>query len=200
MHVRLIIDEIQSPISPKCGNSSVSQTPDLPALRQRVLDHVYAEGYRPSKPKEIHRALKLADDDYRFLRKVIKRMVIDGEVAFASNHLVVAIPAKSPAPLRPRKSKSDATEQPPENLASEVGDDDASTDAEVTTPYGRVGATNQKASDRVRRRWPVRQTGLGQVSTSCCGLWVRTTICRQRAAVHRRHFCSERCDRHGHGR
>ncbi len=144
MHVRLIIDEIQSPISPKCGNSSVSQTPDLPALRQRVLDHVYAEGYRPSKPKEIHRALKLADDDYRFLRKVIKRMVIDGEVAFASNHLVVAIPAKSPAPLRPRKSKSDATEQPPENLASEVGDDDASTDAEVTTPYGRVGATKSK--------------------------------------------------------
>lgn len=62
-----------------------------PELRQRVLDLVYSPHYRPSKPKGIHRALDLPDEEYRELRKLLKRMVIDGELAYGSNHLVIAL-------------------------------------------------------------------------------------------------------------
>ncbi len=65
-------------------------------LRQRILDLVYSPQYRPTKPKDLHRALKLSEDDYRPLRKLIKRMVIDREIAFASNHMVVPIATPTP--------------------------------------------------------------------------------------------------------
>lgn len=82
----------------------MSDRTEAAELRQRILDFVYNPQYRPSKPKEIHRALDLSDDDYRVLRKLIKRMVIDGELAFASNHLVIA-PVQNAAP-RPRRGKN----------------------------------------------------------------------------------------------
>ncbi|MCC6511599.1 MAG: VacB/RNase II family 3'-5' exoribonuclease [Pirellulaceae bacterium] len=69
----------------------MSDSPEAPSLRQRILDLVYSPGYRPSKPKDFQRILKVSDDEYRGLRRIIKRMVIDGEIAFASNHMVIAI-------------------------------------------------------------------------------------------------------------
>ena len=41
------------------------------------------------KPKGIHHALGLDLDEYPAVRKAVKRLVIDGKLAYASNHLVV---------------------------------------------------------------------------------------------------------------
>ena len=59
------------------------------SLTQRILDYVYHPNYQPLKPKGIHAALGLATDDYPLVRKTIKRMVVDGHLAYAGNHLVL---------------------------------------------------------------------------------------------------------------
>lgn len=83
----------------------MTESSEVPQLRQRVLDLVYSPQYRPTKPKDIHRALKLSEDDYRPLRRLIKRMVLDREIAFASNHMVVPIPTTTTKPIAKPKSK-----------------------------------------------------------------------------------------------
>ena len=92
-----------------------------PELRQRVLDHVYHPEFRPSKPREIHRALALPDDDYRGLRKLIKRMVIDGELAYGSNHLVLPLEVK-PRNVRSTRSVEGDEEAAPRSRSSGGGE------------------------------------------------------------------------------
>ncbi len=87
------------------GISPVSDTSEVSQLRQRILDLVYDPQYRPTKPKDIHRLLKLSEDDYRPLRKLIKRMVIDREIAFASNHMVVPIVSATKTPAKPKAKR-----------------------------------------------------------------------------------------------
>ena len=59
-----------------------------PALAQQILDFVYHPQYQPAKPKGIHRALGLPPDDYPLVRKTVKRLVNEGKLAYATNHLV----------------------------------------------------------------------------------------------------------------
>ncbi len=79
-------------------------------IEKRVLELVYRDEYRPSKPKKIHRLLDLVPEDYPVLRRAIKRMVLQGKLAFATNHLVVrtdrlianaAVPKKKPEKATP---------------------------------------------------------------------------------------------------
>ncbi len=60
-----------------------------PALAQQILDYVYHPQYQPVKPKGIHRALGLPPDDYPLIRKAVKRLVLEGKLAYATNHLVL---------------------------------------------------------------------------------------------------------------
>ncbi len=68
---------------------SDSQPKIDPVLVQQVLDYVYHPQYQPVKPKGIHRALALPPDDYQQVRKVVKRLVLEGKLIYASNHLVL---------------------------------------------------------------------------------------------------------------
>ncbi len=61
-----------------------------PALAQQILDFVYHPQYQPVKPKGIHRALGLPPEDYPLVRKAVKRLVLDGKLAYATNHLVLS--------------------------------------------------------------------------------------------------------------
>ncbi|MFO1065460.1 MAG: ribonuclease R [Pirellulales bacterium] len=70
------------------NNSTQDGSLDSSALQQKILDFVYHPQYRPIKPKEIHRALELDDEAYAQVRKLIKRMVLRGELSYGSNHLV----------------------------------------------------------------------------------------------------------------
>lgn len=72
-------------------DKSVNDTNESPPsdLNQKILDYVYHPNYQPLKPKGIHSALGMAPEDYPLVRKAIKRMVLDGTLAYASNHLVL---------------------------------------------------------------------------------------------------------------
>lgn len=59
------------------------------ALQQRVLDHVNDENYKPVKPRVIAKQLKLSDDQLRDLKRVIKRLVKRGQLAYGPKHLVL---------------------------------------------------------------------------------------------------------------
>ncbi len=58
-------------------------------LNRRILDFVYHPHYQPLKPKGIFAALKLEPDQYPEVRSAIKRLVANGQLAFARNHLVL---------------------------------------------------------------------------------------------------------------
>ncbi|MEZ6136100.1 MAG: VacB/RNase II family 3'-5' exoribonuclease [Pirellulaceae bacterium] len=66
-----------------------SNEPNPGLLKQQILDYVFHPNYQPLKPKGIHSALGLPPDEYPVVRKTIKRMVLDGELAYAGNHLVL---------------------------------------------------------------------------------------------------------------
>ncbi|RMF39400.1 MAG: ribonuclease R [Planctomycetota bacterium] len=63
--------------------------PNPAELERQILDYVYHPNYVPQKPKGIHRGLKLPPDLYPAIRKAIKRLVQKGQLAYASNHLVI---------------------------------------------------------------------------------------------------------------
>ena len=88
-------------------------------LEARVLQLVFGDGYRASKPKRIHKLLGLNEEDYGLLRRTIKRMVQQGKLAFASNHLI----------LRPDKLQTDAS--PPPRLDNAVMTNKPSSKAKV---------------------------------------------------------------------
>ncbi len=113
-NVTLIIDEIQPLSLNHDGISPVTEPSEVPTLRQRVLDLVNNPQYRPTKPKDIHRILKLSEDDYRPLRKLIKRMVLDREIAFASNHMVVPVVINAVKPAKTKSKRSFTRPAPPE--------------------------------------------------------------------------------------
>ncbi len=80
-------------------------------LEARIIQLVYSDTYRAAKPKRIHKLLSLKEEDYGLLRRAIKKMVQQGKLAFASNHLVLrpdrldtsvgASPPKSEKPEKP---------------------------------------------------------------------------------------------------
>ncbi len=60
-----------------------------PILEKRLLEIVYSDDYRPSKPKKLLRLLERPADEYPILRRTIKRMVLEGKLAYSTNHLIV---------------------------------------------------------------------------------------------------------------
>ncbi len=58
-------------------------------LEERVMEYVYRDGYQPVKPKVIARKIGLSTtEERRELKKVIKRLVKRGKLAYGASHLV----------------------------------------------------------------------------------------------------------------
>lgn len=60
-----------------------------PQLRKQILDLVYHPQYHPLKPKAIHKALELPLENYSKVRMAIKRLVLEGQLVYGGNHLVL---------------------------------------------------------------------------------------------------------------
>ncbi len=63
------------------------------ALANRVLRLVSSPDYHPSKAKQIAVLLDLDPEDHRELKRVIKALVHQGQLAYGSNHLVLPMAA-----------------------------------------------------------------------------------------------------------
>ena len=59
-------------------------------LADRVMRLVVSPDYRPVKPKAIAGLLNLDGDGYREVRRVVKQLVKEGRLLYASNHLVMS--------------------------------------------------------------------------------------------------------------
>ncbi len=60
-------------------------------LADRIMRLVVSPEYRPCKPKQIATDLKLNDDGYREVRRVVKQLVNEGRLVYGSNHLVFSV-------------------------------------------------------------------------------------------------------------
>ena len=60
-------------------------------LEESILQLVNSPGYRPIKPRVIAQQLKLPKDRAADVRKAVKHLVRDGQVAYSSNHLVTSV-------------------------------------------------------------------------------------------------------------
>ena len=59
-------------------------------LEQRVLRHVLSKDYKPAKPRDIGKTLGLDREASKEVRKVVKRLIREGKVAYGPNHIVLA--------------------------------------------------------------------------------------------------------------
>lgn len=66
-------------------------------LRAAILRHVNDPNYRAVKPKVIAKKLGLEGDDAQRVKKVVKRLVKEGKLAFGSSHLVCSIAPGHPS-------------------------------------------------------------------------------------------------------
>ena len=62
-------------------------------LQQRVVAHVQATDYRPVKPRVILKQLGLHADPRADLKRVLKRLVKQGQIAYGPEHLVLPVQA-----------------------------------------------------------------------------------------------------------
>ena len=57
-------------------------------LKEALLEHLGQKNYRPVKPRKIAKALGLNEDQARNLKKLVKRLVINGEIAYGDAHTI----------------------------------------------------------------------------------------------------------------
>ncbi|MBM3964642.1 MAG: RNB domain-containing ribonuclease, partial [Planctomycetes bacterium] len=75
------------------------------SLSDRILALVYAAEYRPSKPRMILKQLKLPDEDYRELRRTIRKLVQEGRLLFGANHIINKLGTPAAVPTKKQKQK-----------------------------------------------------------------------------------------------
>lgn len=77
-------------------------------LERRLLEHVGRDEYQPVKPRVIAKKFGLDDDGKIQLRRILKRLVREGKIAYGANHLVRRAEAVKPAdqPLTGRFRKA----------------------------------------------------------------------------------------------
>ena len=80
---------------------------DADFVRREILRIVSLPYYRPQKPKKFLPLLNLAPEDGKSLRKLVKEMILRGEIAYGKNHFLLPIdkPAKVETPQKSEFAK-----------------------------------------------------------------------------------------------
>ncbi|MFN7843556.1 MAG: ribonuclease R family protein [Pirellula sp.] len=136
-------------------------------IAEQLLRIVYAEGYRPMKPKGLHKTLKLPEEAYRELRRAIKKLVREGRVVFGSNHLVLkpsTLTPQNPTPVVEKKAPVPAVEKSKTRIVDsesilEFDDDENDNQEAETNESGAETRGRSKELIGVFRVAPTRQFG-----------------------------------------
>jgi ribonuclease R len=59
-------------------------------LADQIVRLVHAPDYRPVKPRQIAAQIDATDDQYREVRRTIKALVLEGQLSYGGNHLVMS--------------------------------------------------------------------------------------------------------------
>lgn len=89
-------------------------------IRRAVLTYTRQPGYKPTKPRVIGERLGLEGDDLLAVRKVIKKLVKEGELEFGPGHLVMAV---GEGAIREAAVVPGGQVLPPKNTSKKHGDD-----------------------------------------------------------------------------
>jgi len=82
-----------------------------PELQSAIVDLVNRPDYQPVKPRVIAKRLGLPKEEVADVRRMVKRLVKQGLVSYASNHIVRPVQPSPPAPL-PKGEGSFSTSPP----------------------------------------------------------------------------------------
>jgi ribonuclease R len=86
---------------------------NTPSLSDRILALVHSSEFRPAKPRSIHRQLKLTEEEYRDLRRAIKKLVREGRLVFGANHIIskpeIVVPVSRPPLPKIRRPRFEAS-------------------------------------------------------------------------------------------
>ena len=77
-------------------------------LEREILDFVGAPGYRPVKPRVIAKHLHISEDDRPDFKRVLKRLVKSGRLAYGSSHLILPVATLLQAQRKPQEAEGDA--------------------------------------------------------------------------------------------
>ncbi len=131
----------------------------MPDLRERILLHVNGPNYQPVKPAVIAKKLGLTGDEAQEVKKFIKRLVKEKQIAYGPSHLVFAA-GKSPAQKAAAKKAADkaaAKAAFQAALTKSTGDDEVFV-SPIHTRNSNRKRTYQKTEGRARSPAGKRQT------------------------------------------
>ncbi len=60
-------------------------------LEQKILEFVNAANYRPVKPRVIAKQLHLSEDAHQDFKRLLKRLIKSGQLAYGSSHLILPV-------------------------------------------------------------------------------------------------------------
>lgn len=79
------------------ADEQASPGPSGPELEQKIVDYVNRPNYHPVKPRVIAKKLGLTQDQPSDFKRVVKRLIRQGRIAYAANHLICPVaPPTSP--------------------------------------------------------------------------------------------------------
>lgn len=134
-------------------------------IAQQILKYVFAPEYRPSKPKAIHKALRLEEEAYPDLRRAIKRLVRAGQIQFGANHLVFR-PSRPASPVpdqelreSPEHERRPFSESEPTGLSESFVASDSIDTPEANRPQRKKRLSVSEDTVGIFRIAPNRQFG-----------------------------------------
>ncbi len=122
-----------------------------PELEKMILRHVARKNYRPVKPKKIAQQLQLSKEATKIIRKLVKRMVHNGRLAFGPDHTVLPASANNGLSASELGSKHLASPDPTHSLSIEPNPIDASSapqDSHALSPDTPKRKKNKKDGKR----------------------------------------------------
>ena len=118
----------------------------MPDLESRILDHVNQPNYQPVKPRVIAKKLGIAADNLADFKRVLKRLVKQGRLAYGASHLVLPVAVGHAA----RANESPNTNSESSNLKSDISNLKSETTRRDSQPTAASAARQSPASPAPR--------------------------------------------------
>jgi ribonuclease R len=87
-------------------------------LEQQILDYVGASGYRPVKPRVIAKHLHISEDGRQDFKRLLKRMIKAGRIAYGDSHLILPSTVKTTAAKPAQSDDGVAADDPSESSST----------------------------------------------------------------------------------
>jgi len=123
-------------------------------LEEQLLNYVNQPGYRPLKPRAIARQMGLSEQKTEDLKKVVKRLIKSGRLAYGASHLLLPVQA---AAVRHAAGAASSAADESDSASDGHSDGDTDSGSEGGSP-AEIAAT--RIASAVHRHGPNHMTGV----------------------------------------